>query len=310
MPPILIFANPISGRGRGRILADKLLGRLQAIGHDVRLFLDPPAAIPAADLPLDPSAAVIIGGDGTLRAVARRLFGSAEQNASDAPAASTILHPPLLLVPMGTANLMGQHLGLRWPKTHAEDHIAAALHRHDLISMDVATANHEFFLLMVGVGIDGHVVHELERVRNGPITKASYAWPIFSAFTTYPFPPLRVTLDGRVVHDTAPAVAFVANISEYGAGFPILPHARGDDGLLDVCVLPCRSHSQAVGHLLAAAAGEHVHGPGVVYARGRHVRIDSPLAAPAQVDGEAIGHTPVEIRLLAAKIRFIVPVGP
>src|SRR5258708_3165825 len=43
------------------------------------------------------------------------------------PVSPPSLHPPLLLVPMGTANLMGQHLGLRWPAAHAEDRIAAAL---------------------------------------------------------------------------------------------------------------------------------------------------------------------------------------
>jgi diacylglycerol kinase family enzyme len=102
-------------------------------------------------------------------------------------------------------------------------------------------------------------------------------------------------------------MAFVGNVSEYGTGFPILPHARSDDGLLDVCVLPCRSRADAISLVLRAAAGEHLSMPGVVYAKGTNVQIESDVRIPVQIDGEASGNTPVEIELLPVKLPFIVP---
>ena len=298
---VLIFANPISGRGRGQTIARRLEQRLQAEGREVRCFLEPPASITADALLPDPAVAIIIGGDGTLRAVARRLL-----NAPNAATHTAALTPPLLLVPMGTANLMGRHLGIRWPHEHPEARIAAALDRHAIVPLDAAVANGELFLLMAGVGIDAGVVHAMERRRTGPITRASYLWPMIQTIANYRYLPLRVTIDGRVAFESAPAIAFVGNVPEYGTGFPMLPEAIGDDGLLDVCVLPCRSLNQAMHHLLAAIASEHVHGPGVVHSRGKRIRIESPVSSPVQVDGEAAGHTPLDIALLDGRIPFIV----
>jgi len=99
----------------------------------------------------------------------------------------------------------------------------------------------------------------------------------------------------------------VGNVAEYGTGFAVLPHARPDDGLLDVCVMPCSSHGELIKLFLAAAAGEHLQQEGVVYAKGKHVLIDSPEKVPVQVDGEAAGTTPLEIDLLPLRVPFIVP---
>ena len=91
-------------------------------------------------------------------------------------------------------------------------------------------------------------------------------------------------------------------------GFPILPYARGDDGVLDVCVLPCRSRVDLVRLFVLAAVGEHVNAEGVTYVKGRHVRVESQgRAAPVQVDGDPAGHTPADIDLLPIRLPFIVP---
>jgi diacylglycerol kinase family enzyme len=102
-------------------------------------------------------------------------------------------------------------------------------------------------------------------------------------------------------------MAFVGNVAEYGAGFPILPHARADDGVLDVCVLPCRDRNEALRLAMHAAAGEHLQVEGVVYVKGKRIQITSTESLPVQLDGDAAGTTPVDIDLLPAKVPFIVP---
>ena len=252
--------------------------------------------------------------DGTLRAVAHRLY---LDPCEVAPGGGTVAgqvpsEPPLLIVPLGTANLMGRHLGIRWDDNTLEQQVSAAVAEHRVVRLDTARANGRLFLLMTGVGFDAHVVHELARQRRGPIRITSYVQPALSALMDYSFPPLRVTVDSREVFGPAPAIVFVGNLPEYGTGFPVLPHARADDGVLDVCALPCRSRPELARLFLQATTGDHLHAEGAVYMKGRHVRITAPggEAVPIQVDGDPAGHLPAEIDLLPIRLPFIVPAAP
>jgi diacylglycerol kinase (ATP) len=293
-PGVLIFSNPISGRGRGAQIARRLERRLATEGYDVKTFLKPADRVPVDEL-LGAQTAIVIGGDGTLRAVSARLLAAGETP------------PPLLIVPMGTANLMGKHLGLAWDDEHVDDQVLDVMRHGRVVELDAATANRELLLLVAGVGLDAQVVHELDKRRSGPISYLSYALPALTALGTYAYPPVTVTVDGKDVFGPAPAMVFVGNVPEYGTGFPILPLASPTDGVLDVCVLPCRSREELFELALRAAAGEHLHGEDVVYAKGKHIHVDSSEPVPVQVDGEAAGHTPLSIDLLPNRLGFMVP---
>ena len=307
---ILIFANPIAGRGRGAELARRLETGLSEHGYAVEICLDRVDSFDQARLngPEPARAAIVIGGDGTLRGVAHHLFLEGDSGTAERRTASEVPGPPLLIVPLGTANLMGRHLGIRWNKTTLVSQVAAVLSRNKVVALDTGVVNGKLFLLMAGVGFDARVVHELDRLRRGPIRIANYITPTLLALANYDYPPLKVVVDGQTVAHDEPAVAFVGNLPEYGTGFPILPHARGDDGVLDVCVLPCRSRVDLVRMFVLAALGEHVNADGVAYVKGKHVRIESQgKEVPVQVDGDPAGHTPASIDLLPIRLPFIVP---
>jgi diacylglycerol kinase family enzyme len=318
---VLIFANPIAGRGKGRRIAGRLEKRLRAEGFEVRTVLDRPDQMDPAILARPAMAAIVIGGDGTLRGVAEHLFLDGPMRSLTSASAPHLLSseastptplspppaPPLLIIPLGTANLMGRHLGIRWNSADLEGQVVRAIRKHEVVHLDAGGVNGKLFLLMAGVGFDAHVVHELARVRRGPINYASYAIPAALAITGYAYPELRVTVDGREVFSAQPAVAFVGNVAEYGTGFPILPHARPDDELLDVCVLPCRSRNDLFRLFLQAAVGEHLNSEGAVYVKGRSARVESAVPVPVQVDGDSAGHTPIDVELLPVRVPFIVP---
>jgi diacylglycerol kinase (ATP) len=284
---VVIFANPIAGRGRGRALTETLAERLREVGFDVVVRFEQAKGEADGNL----HAAVAVGGDGTLRDVVRWANGRA----------------PVLLVPMGTANLMGQYLKLNSSGPRAMDQMVDALLHPRVIHLDVATANDGLMLLVAGIGIDGKIVHELQRVRRGPISKLSYLLPALRTLAKWDYPPITVHLDGRCVMESQPAMAFVGNVREYGAGFPLLPHARPDDGVLDLCVLPCRNFGQLVSLFMHAAGGSHTRLEGVFYGKGQHVRVESPRPVAVEVDGEAAGFTPLDIRLLPTRIPFLAP---
>jgi diacylglycerol kinase family enzyme len=147
----------------------------------------------------------------------------------------------------------------------------------------------------------------MEKVRTGPIDFVSYAFPTLLTLRDYRFPPLTVSVDGARIFSSAPAIAIVANVPEYGMGFPFLPEARPDDRLLDVCVMPCHNRKTLLEIAMFAAAGEHHQMDGVVMASGTRIDITSSQAMPVQLDGDAFGHTPLHIELLDRTVGFIVP---
>ncbi len=295
MEDVLIFTNPIAGRGMGVVIARQLEHRLVADGYRVQVHIDRAEDLPAGQLPPIARAAIVIGGDGTLRSVTQHLIDANPNSV-----------PPLLPIPLGTANLMGRHLGINWDRRNFAGDVSAAVRARKLVNLDAGRANGRIFLLMVGVGFDAGVVHELDRVRAGPIQFSSYALPMLSVLGSYHYPAIGVWADDREIFPPAPAVAFVGNVAEYGTGFPVLPLARPDDGLLDVCVLPCRSTGDLAHWALLAAAGEHLQSEGAVYVRAKRVSIVSKRATPVQIDGDPAGQTPVIVDLLPFKLPFIV----
>jgi diacylglycerol kinase (ATP) len=306
---VLIFANPIAGRGRAKRIATVLEEALKGRGYGVKVFLNKIESTEAKRIAGRIKAAIVIGGDGTLRGVAQWAIDSAfpSEDAMCASGELANLPYPLLIVPMGTANLMGKHLGVNWSDENIGEEVAQALEAGKVRKLDVAKTNGGIFLLMAGVGFDAWVVHELDRMRDGPIDLFNYIMPAVKAIAEYQFPTLSVMVDGKMVFKKARALALVGNIREYGTGFAILPQARPDDQLLDVCVMPCSSPKDLIKLVLNAAAGEHVQQEGVVYVKGKKVRIESTAPVPVQVDGEPAGMTPVDIDLLPCRIPFIVP---
>jgi diacylglycerol kinase (ATP) len=293
---VAMFANPISGSGRGAAVARAVERELRRDGVEVVPHLARPREAPFGADGFD--ALVVVGGDGTLRDVVRW--------ATTGAASASVSIPPVLLVPMGTANLMGQCLGLPWSHGANLDALADALRAGHTAQLDVAATDDDLVLMVLGVGIDAAIVRALHLVRSGPISKASYLLPSLRAAMEYDYPPLTVCVDGSAIWADRPAMVFVGNVSQYGTGFPVCPLARPDDGLLDVCIVPADSLEETVGWFLLAAGGAHVGCEGVLYARGSRIVIDAPRSLPVQIDGEAAGFSPVSVSMTRMKLPMVV----
>src|SRR6185436_13997164 len=117
-------------------------------------------------------AVVAAGGDGTIRLVAER----------------TPPGTPLLILPLGTENLLARYLELSPDAPRLAQIISAGR----ACQFDAATANGRLFSLMAGCGFDADVVRRLHEARKGNIQHLSYAKPILDAIRTYDYPELRV----------------------------------------------------------------------------------------------------------------------
>ena len=230
----------------------------------------------------------VVGGDGTVAEVANGL------------AYSKI---PLLIVPAGTENIIATELGI----SNNTAQLDMLLSKGKTHPVDMGRVNGKYFLAILGAGFDAEVVHRVHRNRQGHISHLSYFWPIWRTFWEYRFPAIRVTADDELICD-GPALVFVGNMARYAAGLRILRDACFDDGLLDLCVYPCRRQLRLMLHSANTMLKIHPERRSVTYRHCRNIEISSSdPSVRMQVDGDPAGHLPAKIKVCPGALSLLLP---
>ena len=280
--------NPIAGRGAGQRVLDELERGLDRVGVAVDVALTEKAgdARAAAAAAGGHDVVIAIGGDGTLNEVINGLEADV----------------PVVPCPLGTANVLAKEL--RIPRRISR--FCQMVRAGRVRTLDLAAANGRRFISMAGAGFDASVTAEVHAARSGSIRLLSYVGPIVRHLAHYPFPPMRVQLDGGepVVSE---GFVLVSNVRSYGGPLCITPDAQPDDGLLDVCVLPRGSRLRYLRALAAFFLQCSRRCSGARYHRARTVRVTADERVPYQVDGDAAGYLPATIEVLDRKLRVVVP---
>jgi YegS/Rv2252/BmrU family lipid kinase len=288
--PVHLIVNPKSGYGGSKHLLGDLRLAVRAANLDLVEYVTRApgdATRYARSITRDASAVLVYGGDGTMSEVANGLAGS---------------ELPMLPCPAGTENLLAKEIGVPGDPGR----IVRTLLDGRVVLCDVGKINDRFFLLILGVGFDGEVVHRVAQQRKGHISHLDYFWPIWRTFWEHRFPLMRIELDGeRVFEDRG--LAFVGNISRYAMGLRICCDADYSDRELDMVIYPCHEQSVLVLHSAMTLLGLHARSHHVIYRRFRHARIDSDASVSTQIDGDPGPSGPLDIRVLAEQVRLIVP---
>lgn len=196
---------------------------------------------------------VVVGGDGTAGSVAGRL--GAAPGSTEA----------MFIVPAGTANSFYRTL---WGATPWQAALELALAGIPPVRVDLARVVELDRLVLSGAsaGFPPRAVHEAKA------TGVSYGAALTALADRYEPYPGRVVVDGDVVHSGPTMLANVGGGRYRGGVYELLPHTVLDDGLLDVCVVGGEHGTREM--LALTPTGAHVDAPGVVYARGRRVRVE------------------------------------
>jgi YegS/Rv2252/BmrU family lipid kinase len=287
----LIVANPIAGRGRGRRAAEELQAGLRSAGVPAELYLtqgrrDGWRHLRSAGAGLD--LVVSVGGDGTLSEV---LAGLVDPDV------------PVAQLPLGTANVLAKELHLPRDVDSALEVILAG----HTTPLDSAEVNGRLSFLCTGSGIDGLAVAEVERRRQGPISKWSYVAALLGTLGRYRPPELRLSVDGQEIPDTFGFV-LISNVREYGAFFHLSSRGRRDDGRVEAYGL---RHAGLWGltKMSLLASLKELPGQMVELFQGQSFRVEAPAEQPYQVDGDLGGRGSFEYRVSDRRFRILVP-GP
>jgi YegS/Rv2252/BmrU family lipid kinase len=228
---------------------------------------------------------VAAGGDGTINEVVNGLAGS---------------KATLGLLPIGTMNVFATELGL---PTHDLELCWDVIQSENTRLVDLPSANGKYFVQLAGVGLDAQVVKETSsRLRRnfGPL---SY---LISAAQIAARQPPRLFIESENASTDEGSFLLLGNGRLYGGPFPFFKHAVIDDGLFDVVVFKRLGYLEIIKYLQDVVFSSDIHVPEIEYFQTRRLRVDSDQSVPVELDGELVGHCPVEFTVGDKSLRVLV----
>lgn len=225
-PAVHVILNPKSGGGRAVRLRDEIVRELSARGLDI-ILEETRSAGHARELASEAAASgasliVAAGGDGTIHDVANGLLRSGSR-------------VPMAIIPAGTGNDFAKVVPGAATRAGAYDIIAQPTFRDFDAGYAEWEGGSEFFTNGMGMGIDVEVVRQILRHPGlpGPV---KYLVGLFRALAVYKAVTLRAKLPDETVERSVMMFAVGNGICQ-GGGFYLTPHAKPDDGVLEMCVV-------------------------------------------------------------------------
>ncbi|HYJ45776.1 MAG TPA: diacylglycerol kinase family protein [Pyrinomonadaceae bacterium] len=324
-PRLLVIINPASARSRRAW--PEIKNKLTASG----LLFDAYETKHAGDATTRTRAGLhegydviaAVGGDGTLSEAASGFF---EFQARDD---ETALYPPssvrpeaaLAILPAGTGDDFARGLAggreplEKWLETLINYCRVKNLERErvvDVIQGRATGGERDFICLNVAtIGLGAEVAGRV--AAQGNIGKrlpgeARFVAAAFGALVAWRERQARITIDQGEAIETSTNLIAVANSTHAGGGMLFAPHARTDDGLIDLMLTHDLTRSTILRELPRIRRGEHLANPRVQIVHARHVRIETLKPEDrllVEADGNVRGRTPAEFRILPKALRIL-----
>lgn len=230
---------------------------------------------------------VAAGGDGTINEVVNGLAGSATA---------------LATLPLGTMNVWARELSMPLQPLAA----AEALLGWRVRPIDLGMAGERYFLLMAGIGFDAAITAGVKTEEKRRLGALAYVLRGIEQALNIRGARARLILDGRTIKGRV-LMTVVGNTQLYGGLVKITHRASIDDGLLDVCVIRGDNFFSALRHTIAILRQRHSRDPEIEYYRARTIQIVARPRLPVQVDGDAIGETPMTFQVAPGALRALLP---
>ncbi|WP_424494439.1 diacylglycerol/lipid kinase family protein [Salinimicrobium sp. GXAS 041] len=189
----------------------------------------------------------LAGGDGTVHKLAAVLLDQKD----------IVKLPPVYLLPMGTANNIAKTLQLEGRNLNGDLRIPEKIINfdHGLIK---GIHGIEFFIESVGIGIFPKLIKEMknEKELDDPEEKLKHTIHVLQKIVgDFQAEEAEITIDGEAIRGSYLMVE-VMNIKYIGPNLKVAPHAKPEDGLLDVVLVPVENREKILNYLEDMAKGK------------------------------------------------------
>jgi diacylglycerol kinase (ATP) len=234
-------------------------------------------------------AVAVYGGDGTVTEAASGLIGS---------------NMPMAILPGGTANVTSIELGIPETLEGAVTLLCDPAHGYRLV--DMGMVGDRLFLGHVGIGLEADMHQVADRSMKNRFGILAYPIAALQALRDRPVEHYTLLLDGEKVEIDG-LDCMVTNMGSIGVlGASIAGNISVSDGLLDVIVIR-GVDAMSLGQLVGSMIGIPDLANPLPHWRVRSATIVADPPQSVTADGEVLGTTPVDIKILPSAIRIIVP---
>ncbi len=318
MRKAILLYNPLSGRRRGRRLADIEAALAVLRNAGVEASAAPTrAASDATDQTRQAIAAgcdtvFACGGDGTIHDVLQGLVGT---------------NVALAIIPLGTANSLAHDLQL--PLSPADAARAALTARPRRIAVGrieyqdfVGNRAARYFTVTVGIGMDAHLFYKLDPLAKRRFGMAAYCVKATRLWLTHKMENFAVEVGEEVAEKSQTRHAEVSQllavrIGNFGGVLgQLAPGASLDRDDLRIVLFHTRSRVAYLRYVLRGLFGTNWKVPGIelIYSTSaicRNVTSSSDSGTKSRIfveaDGELLGTLPVEVSTLRDALTLLTP---
>lgn len=292
---VLIY-NPVAGKVRssnGRIVT-RAVEVLEQEGIRVRVLptQGPGTATKMAQdaVNTDPDLILVAGGDGTINEVANGMAFS---------------HVPLGILPAGTANVLAVELGLGVRIEAAARRIPQCAPERISIGQVQTALGSRYFLMMAGVGLDAHIVYELNPSLKASWGKLAY-WAAGFGRVGQPITQFDAALNGSLYRC---GFALASRVKNYGGDLTIAANASLLEHDFEVVLFEGRNALRYLTYFLGVLTRTLPSFRGITVERARKLEVRCPedQRAYVQVDGEFAGRLPARIEIIDSALTLLMP---
>ena len=327
MNDFVIIANPISGKGKAKSVAEQGYAALTESGQRGQLVLTSASGDAkrfAHEAVSDGTRSVIAcGGDGTLHEVVNGIATVPDVTLGILPcgrgndfaaaigvplkpeaAIATLLSGTPIRVDLGHCYQNSRQLSaVNENSRQVKD---GAVEPEPSLTDNRQPTTDNYFITIATCGYDTEVSRRASKGTPLFAGTASYAYAAVE--TLFYYEPPFVRLEGDFGTREGPLLLAATGItSRYGGGFQIVPKARIDDGLFDVCIVRPVSSLTVLRLLVTLFWGGHVGHPAVSMHQTRTLKIETDPPMLLYADGEPMCETPATIEIIKGGLTVMAP---